>query len=380
MRMPSGRLETLRDCEDIVCGGLFMGTGGGGGVEWGMGMLLPALDEGLDLTWVDVDDISDEASTATCFGMGSIAPMDPEFDEAIAEMHVEDRFGDNSMAEAVKELGRYLGDPIGCLVAGELGAGNVPASIVTAARLGIPLVDGDYAGRAIPDEMQTMPYLTGKSSWPLASVDQWGNIVIVAYTVNPHMLERIGKMLAVAAFTGTTMASTVLPASEMKEIVVRGTITKSLTIGRAIRAANESGNDPVDAALTVTGGWRLFEGTVVKKDWEDRDGYMFGTVEISGSGSYEGDMLRVWFKNENHVTWLNGEPWVCSPDLVTLAYRSTGEGTTSTDIAEGDEVVAVGMRGLEQQRTTDVLDGAAGPRYYGFDIDYVPIEQLMEQR
>lgn len=357
-----------------------MGTGGGGGVEWGMGMLLPALDEGLDLTWVDVDDIPDEASAATCFGMGSIAPMGPEVDQALAEMHIEDRFGDNSMAEAVKELGRYLGDPIGCLVAGELGAGNVPASIVTAARLGVPLVDGDYAGRAIPDEMQTMPYLAGKNSWPLASVDQWGNIVIVAYTVNPHMLERIGKMLAVAAFTGTTMASTVLPASEMKEIVVRGTISKCFAIGRAVRAANENGKDPVDAALSVTGGWRLFEGTVVKKEWEDRDGYMFGTVEISGSGPSEGDTLRVWFKNENHITWLNGEPWVCSPDLVTLAHRSTGEGTTSTDIAEEDEVVAVGMRGLEQQRTTAVLDGAAGPRYYGFDVDYVPIEQLMEKR
>jgi len=357
-----------------------MGTGGGGGEEWGMGMLLPALDEGLDLTWVDIDEIPDDAPTATCFGMGSIAPMGSEVDEAIAEMHIEDRFGDNSMAEAVKELGRYLGDPIGCLVAGELGAGNVPASIVTAARLGIPLVDGDYAGRAIPDEMQTMPYLTGKNSWPLASVDQWGNIVIVAYAVNSHMLERIGKMLAVAAFTGTTMASTVLPASEMKEIVVRGTISKCLAIGRAVRAANESGEDPIDAALAVTGGWRLFEGTVVKKEWEDRDGYMFGTVEIAGSDSYEGDTLRVWFKNENHVTWLNGRPWVCSPDLVTLAYRLTGEGTTSTDIAVGDEVVAVGMRGLEQQRTADVLDGAAGPRYYGFDVDYIPIEQLMEQR
>lgn len=357
-----------------------MGTGGGGGVEWGMGMLLPALDEGLDLSWVDVSDIPDDASTATCFGMGSIAPMGPEVDEAIAEMNIEDRFGDNSMAEAVKELGRYLGDPIGCLVAGELGAGNVPASIVTAARLGIPLADGDYAGRAIPDEMQTMPYLAAKDSWPLASVDQWGNIVIVAYTVNPHMLERIGKMLAVAAFTGTTMASTVLPASEMKEIVVRGTISKCLAIGRAIRAANESDADPIEAALAVTGGWRLFEGTVVKKDWEDRDGYMFGAVEITGSGLYDGDVLRVWFKNENHVTWLNGEPWVCSPDLVTLACRSTGEGTTSTDIAVGDDVIAVGMRGLEQQRTVEALDGAAGPRYYGFDINYVPIEQLMEQR
>ena len=28
--------------------------------------------------------------------------------------------------------------------------------------------------------------------------------------------------------------------------------------------------------------------------------------------------LKVWFKNENHVTWLNGEPWVCSPDIVSL--------------------------------------------------------------
>jgi hypothetical protein len=26
-----------------------------------------------------------------------------------------------------------------------------------------------------------------------------------------------------------------------------------------------------------------------------------------------------WFKNENHILWLEGEPWMCSPDLQTLA-------------------------------------------------------------
>ena len=378
--MPNGSLTTLEDCEDFVRGCLFMGTGGGGSVEWGMRMLRAALDEGLDLKWIDVDDIPDETSTATCYGMGSIAPTGPEVDKAIADMGLENLYGDDSMAEAVKQLGRYIGDPIGCLVAAELGAGNTPAPLVTAARLGVPLVDGDYAGRAIPDEMQGTPFLAGKNSWPFASVDQWGNVAIVAFTVNPHMLERIGKMLAVAALGSTTMAATVLPGREMKEIVVPGTLSKCLAIGRAIRAATESGEDPVDAAIEITEGWRLFEGTVAKKDWEDRDGYMFGTLEITGSGSHEGDTLRVWFKNENHVTWLNGEPWVCSPDLVTLAYASSGEGTTNTLIAEGDDVVAVGMRGLKDQRTPEVLNGATGPRYYGFDLDYVPIEELMGGR
>ena len=378
--MPYGKLETLEDCEDLVRGCLFMGTGGGGSVSWGMGMLKEALAEGLTPQWVDAEDIPDEALTVTPYGMGSIAPVTQRTLDEIARLGLKDKFGNRSMEEAVKELGSYLGQPVGCLVAAELGAGNTPAPLVTGARLGIPVVDGDYAGRAIPDEMQGTPFLYGKHSWPFSSVDKWGNVAIVKYTVSPHMLERIGKMLAVAAFGSTTMAATPLPGREMKQILVRGTLTKCLNIGRAMRRATAEGRDPIDAALEVTGGWRLFEGVVTAKEWEDRDGYMFGTTHIRGTGAYEGQTLDVWFKNENHVSWLNGRPWVCSPDLLTLAYRETGEGTSNTLLKEGDEVVAVGMKGLEAFRTPFGLDQASGPRYFGFDIEYVPIEELMAQR
>jgi DUF917 family protein len=375
--MPRGALRNRQDCEDFVRGCLFMGTGGGGSVEWGMGMLQAALEDGVALEWVDVDDIPEDVWTVTPYGMGSIAPVSQETLDEIERLGLEDRFGDRSMEEAVKELGNYLGKPIGCLVAAELGAGNTPAPLVTGARLGIPVVDGDYAGRAIPDEMQGTPYLYGKHSWPFASVDKWGNATIVKYTVNPHMLERIGKMLAVAAYGMTTMAATPLPAREMKEILVRGTLTKCLALGRAMRRAREKGRDPIDAALEITGGWRLFEGVVTGKDWEDRGGYMFGTTHVKGTGDYEGQTLDVWFKNENHVSWLNGKPWICSPDLVTLAYRESGEGTSNTLLKAGDEVVAVGMKGLEAFRTEFGLNEASGPRYFGFDIDYVPIEELV---
>jgi DUF917 family protein len=378
--MPHGKLETLQDCEDFVRGCLFMATGGGGRVQWGMGMLKEALEEGVPLEWVDADDIPDDAWTVTAYGMGSIAPVSQETLDEIERLGLVNKFGDRSIEEAVKELGNYLGQPIGCLVAAELGAGNTPAPLVTAARLGIPVVDGDYAGRAIPDEMQGTPYLYGKQSWPFASVDQWGNVAIVTYTVSPHMLERIGKMLAVAAYGKTTMAATPLPGREMKEIVIRGTLSKCLALGRAMRQAGEKGEDPINAALEVSGGWRLFEGVVTRKEWEDREGYMFGTTHIQGRGDYAGQTLEVWFKNENHVSWLNGEAWVCSPDLLTLVYKESGEGTSNTLITAGDEVVAVGMKGLEAFRTEFGLNQASGPRYFGFDIDYVPIEDLMKGR
>jgi len=357
-----------------------MGTGGGGRPEWGEGMLRSALDEGLTIEWVDADDIPDDVWTVTPYGMGSIAPLTQETLDKIEEMGLKDRLGDTSMEEAVKELGNYLGHPIGCLVCCELGGGNSAAPLVTGARMGIAVVDGDYAGRAVPEEMQATTFIHGKNSWPVANVDRWGNVAIIKYTVDSYMLERLGKMLAVAAFGSTTQAGTPLPASEMKEILVHGTLTKCLALGRAIREAREKGDDPIDAAVEITGGWRLFEGVVSGKEWEDRDGYMFGTNHVKGTGDYEGQTLDVWFKNENHVSWLNGEPWICSPDLVILARKESGEGITNTQIKEGDEVVAVGAKGLEVFRTEFGLDRASGPRYFGFDIDYVPIEDLMRER
>jgi hypothetical protein len=374
--MPSGRIANLQDAEDLILGCLFLGTGGGGKPERGLQVFKAALEEGLDLRWVDMSTIPDDALTVQIYGMGSVAPMTQETRNEIQRAGLKEVFSLTSLVEAVKELAAYLGKPVGCIVPAEPGASNLPEPLVVGARLGIPVVDGDYAGRCIPEEMQTTPFLNGKHSYPFSAVDVWGNVTICKHTQNPLMLERIGKFLAVAAFGHTSMASTVLSGREMKELLVRDTVTLSVEIGRAIRKARQDGQDAVDAALRVVGGWRLFEGVVAKKDWEDRDGYMFGTVVIDGSGSYNGHTLKVWFKNENHVSLLDGKPYVCSPDLLTLAYED-GRGTINTTIAEGEKLVAVGIKGVEAFRTPFGLDHASGPRYFGFDIDYVPVEALV---
>ncbi len=377
--MPQGTLRNRQDCNDFIRGCLFMGTGGGGGVEWGTEMLIAALDEGLPIEWVDISEIPDDAWTCTPYGMGSIAPLSPERQAQIDHLGLVDKLGHRAMETAVQELGKYAGVEIGAIVPGELGAGNTPAPLITGVRLGIPVVDGDYSGRAIPEEMQGTPYLYNKDSFPLASVDRWGNVIILKQACSPHMLERIGKMMAVAAFGTCKIAATLLSGREMKEILVPGTLTKCLSLGCAIRQAREQGHDPIQAAIEHTGGWLLFKGEVTGKDWEDRDGYMFGTTHIKGAGDYAGHTLDVWFKNENHVSWLDGEPYVCSPDIVTIVDQETGEGFTNTVIDAGHQVAVVGIKGLEAFRSERGL-AAAGPRYFGFDIDYVPIEKLMRAR
>ena len=58
-------------------------------------------------------------------------------------------------------------------------------------------------------------------------------------------------------------------------------------------------------------------------------------------------------------------------------YQDSGRGIYNSELREGDQVVAIGMKGVEGFRTNKGLQ-FAGPRHFGFDIDYLPIEELME--
>jgi DUF917 family protein len=44
----------------------------------------------------------------------------------------------------------------------------------------------------------------------------------------------------------------------------------------------------------------------------------------------------------------------------------------------GQQVAVIGLKGLDAFRTQKGL-GCAGPRYFGFDIDYVPIEEAVKR-
>ncbi len=372
--MATRTLATNQDVEDFVRGCVFFGTGGGGSPVEGAELLRTQLSAGRKPGWIDVDEIPDEAWCVRISRTGTTAPPTPEM---VAE---KERLGlgpaELDQVKVIGELSEYTGHAIRVVVPPEIGAGNSSAAIATAARGGLLVVDGDYVGRAIPEVSMTTPCLAGKPIWPMATVDRWGNVCLIKQTVSYEMAERFARHMAVASFGNTALAGFLLQGQEMKQIVVRNTMTECLELGRDIRQARESGTDPVEAAVKSVGGWLLFEGTVVRETGENRGGFYWGEHVIRGQGAFAGHEMKIWFKNESLVSWKDEKPFVTAPDMIVLMERPNGEPLTNNMVKEGSELAVVGVRAREAFRTPAGV-GILGPRHFGFDIDYVPIEQLM---
>jgi len=368
-------IKSDQEIEDFVRGCTFMGTGGGGDPKDGVAWLRAARDDGKEITLVNHAEIPDDAWTVCPFLMGSIAPLTEETKKRMKRLGLTRDAYKSIQAESVRLLEDYMGVKVGAIVAIELGGSNTPGAVAAAARLGIPAIDGDYTGRAIPEVPQTTPYLADLPLWPISSVDRYGNLAVIKESTGYEMAERMGKFLAAASFGLAGQAGFLFKASEMKRVIIPGTLSKCLEIGHSVRTSREAGCDPVKEIIKALDGWFLFEGEVSNKEWEDKEGYYWGTHTISGLGESRGSEFKIWFKNENHISWLNGRPFVTSPDMLIVVNRETGEPFANFAIVEGQHVAVIGLRAIEQFRSPKGID-ILGPGHFGFEIDYTPIEKL----
>lgn len=378
-----GDVRTVDDVHDLVNGLTLLGTGGGGRPEQGLASLLPHVQAGRPVAWVSPDATADDAWVCSTFGMGSIAPTQSlSVEERRVLGYPEAWTVERPMVRAVQELAAYTGKRIAAILPFELGAGNTATPMDAAMCLDAAIVDGDCAGRAIPELCQTSAAIAGIRFAPGAIADPWGNVLLVKQTASELLTERIGKLVSIATKLPDMTASCahagfLMSGKDLKRVAVPGGITRALAVGRAVRVAQAGGGDPVAAAAQALGGWVLFRGRVAKKEWESRDGYMYGTTTMEGEGSDGGHVLRVWFKNENHVTWRDGRPWVLSPDLI-MTIGADGTPYTNTLLPEGARIGVVGAMADARLRTPAALD-LLGPRHYGHELDYTPIEELVRR-
>jgi uncharacterized protein len=372
------RLNDATDIEDFLRGTNFLSASGGGEPTEQRGLLLDDLARGVPLDWSPIEDLADDALVCTACFSGSIAPEVFEHNAEADRIAGPDRIA-RPMVESVRALERELGRRIDAICSIEIGGINTPSVLDAAANLGITMVDGDYAGRAIPELDATTLQVYGVPVLPWASVDEYGNEVVIRRAATNAFAERFGKHLAQASFGLIGCALAALPASEVKRIYVPDTISESLALGRAIRLAREAGQDPTIAAARALDGWVLFRGTIVAREWANV-GYMVGTHDVAGEGDFAGRTLRIWFKNENHVSWLDGEDYVASPDLMEVCDADTAEPLVNTYLEEGRRIAVIGMK---RRDVWDSPDGLAtlGPAHFGWpEFRFRGIETLAGPR
>jgi DUF917 family protein len=283
----------------------------------------------------------------------------------------------------IEALSKHIGKPIDALIRNE-SAGATLSVFQNASALNLPVVDACPAGgRAKPEVQQSLTFFAGLSITPAALVSRWGDTVIIDKTADDYRYEDLARALAVASGGGISNARGVISGRDVKRVTLKGALTEAILFGRTVREAREQGRDPIDALVSVCSDCtRLFQGTVVKAETKGDRGHTYTDAYLQGTGLWAGHSYRVWVKNENIIAWLDGKPDAISPDFIYNLDPKTGDAITSRDLGGyplGVEVAFVGRKAPAAWRSPKGIE-SIGPRRYGFDFDYVPLEEIQKTR
>ncbi|MCR1900171.1 DUF917 domain-containing protein [Irregularibacter muris] len=368
-------IKTMQDIDDLIRGTMLYGTGGGGSAEKGKELLLESFSAGKEIKWTDIDDLPEDGWVCTALFMGpSSPPTEEEEQEKIAKGMTE-RVEKNMLEAAVKELEKELGIKFTAIVPVEPGGYNCPAPLAAAAKLEVAIVDGDLVGRAMPEVAQALPTTANHPICPITCCDPWGNVTVIRKTHSYAMAEALGKMLSLPAYEPIGLAAFPMKIKDLKEVFVRGTLTKFLKIGREAREAHERGEDAIKTLAKASEGFDFFRGEITKFDWGIVKGYFEGDIYVEGKDDYAGKELHLWFRNENHLAYVDGELLVTTPDLITLVLEETGAPLVNMDLKVGMNVGAIAIP--HPVYRTEAGMKLLGPEHYGLDIQYKPVEEVL---
>jgi hypothetical protein len=214
----------------------------------------------------------------------------------------------------------------------------------------------------------------------LAIVTPFGDTVIVKNAVDDARAEDICRYIAVASGGTCAVARCPTKGREIRNAVVPNSISATIRMGRSIREAGDRGEDPVQAFIKASDGYLLFCGKVKSYGRKEEGGFMWGNISVSGIEGFKKEELRIWYKNEYLITWLNGKPYVTCPDTVCVVDAKTGEGLSAwgREFKKDREVVVVGRKAHKIWRTKRGTK-LFSPKHFGFDIEYRPIENIVEK-
>jgi uncharacterized protein len=351
------RVLTLADIEAAAIGAWILGTGGGGSPYLGLLNMRRLYAAGHRIELMQPEDLADDDMVAVVSNMG--APL-------VGQERLTDS---RTIARAVAALAEYTGTPFRAVMSVEIGGGNAIQPMMAAAHLGIPVVDADCMGRAFPEAQMTSVAIGDLKPYPLSLVDCRGIEVIVQKVPSWKWMERISRKACVE--TGSIASTCKAPRTgrEVKDWGIPHTTTKAIRIGHTVQAARREHRDAVQAVIDGEGGKLLFRGKAVDVARRTTEGFLRGKSVFDGMEDWRGRKLEIAFQNEWAVAWLDGAPYVMTPDLICVLDAVSGEAIGTETLRYGQRVAVIALPAPPVLLTPKGLQHV-GPRAFGYDLDF----------
>jgi len=133
--------------------------------------------------------------------------------------------------------------------------------------------------------------------------------------------------------------------------------------------------NPVAALIAELGAFSLVSGKISDVERRIIRGFARGSVVIEGAGEDAGRLIRLELQNENLVALERGRLLASVPDLITVLDSETAEAIATERIRYGQRVTVIAFACDPVWRTERGI-AVAGPRAFGYDFDYQPVEKL----
>ena len=319
---------------NIIYGATFFGAGGGGSIDNGMDML-NELGEDIKLRVDSIDEMKDDAYSVMTAGLGSpLAMKDKGFGpEAIY------------VAKGMMDVAKSEGKRVDYIYSGEQGGFNTMVPIYTAIKLGMPMLDLDGNGRAVPELNTGLLPINDIPIDPLVLSNANGDIV-VGHPKDPMdsvACETIARSICMAYGMSVGFSTWLMGKADHQKASALGQLSLAEKVGAMLRSSVKDPGE-LSAELDKIGvKHKVYTiGTITKIDVKAENGFDFGRTEIKGK---DGKVFKVDFKNENLIIRDEADnALLVVPEIITLVDVKTFKPLSNADTNEGQEVALIGVK------------------------------------
>ena len=351
-------LLTGRDVPALVRGASVLGSGGGGDAGTAGAMFRRALGAG------SVELVADPAGLPG----GGDAVVVPVGLVGATSVFAEELPAGTEFDRALAVVERWSGQRAVALTSIEAAGVNGVTALLTAVGRGLPVLDVDACGRALPRLDQFSLAVEDVSLTPLALCPPGGSVVVVD-EADPRTVERTVRSVVAASGGWAAIALAPQSAATAWASGMPGTTARCLQLGRRLLELPDQA--PVRALAEAVDGTVLAAGRVVDVSRSSGVGFGRGSLTVRDHGTNA--LLRVEMENEFLVALEDGLPVATTPDVIALLDRRTAVPVLGERVRRGDDVVVVQIASPVFWREPRRL-AAVSPRAFGIDVDPVLVD------